>query len=209
VASCEPHRIRESGSVGFPTLQDLRAADTGHRTCEGSGKWRGGRRQRRAGGSARDQQDPNLPFNPSSFAPLRLCVSHKNFFAQRRKDAKFFRIKRSRFEARRHLGAYPIPDFQPSALFQSKIQNSKLPLVSCLPIKNPQSSILNPQSSIINLFLFLSHPKSKIQNSKSTPLLLSPVSCLLINHQPPQSVIRNPQSAISHAPPTVRMNPNQ
>jgi hypothetical protein len=128
------------------------------------GTWRG-RRQRRAGGSARDQQDPNLPFNPSSFAPLRLCASHKNFFAQRRKDAKFFRIKRSRFEARRHLGAYPIPDFPPSVLrppssvlFQSKIQN--------------------PKSKIINLFLSLSHPKFKIQNSKFkiAPLLLSPVS---------------------------------
>ena len=36
----------------------------------------------------RDQEFPNLPLDPSSFAPLRLCASPKNFFrakAQRRK----------------------------------------------------------------------------------------------------------------------------
>ena len=58
----------------------------------------------------RDQEFPNLPLDPSSFAPLRLCASPKNFFAQRRKGAKFFRIKISRFGARRYIGDYHIPN---------------------------------------------------------------------------------------------------
>ena len=63
-----------------------------------------------------DQKSTNLPFISSSFAPLRLCARQslhhgtfdsgcltanpfipvKSFLAQRRKDAKFFRIKKFR-----------------------------------------------------------------------------------------------------------------
>jgi len=60
--------------------------------------------------AARDQEYTNLPINPSSFAPLRLCASQKNILAQRRKGAKFFRIKISGFGVKRDIGDYHIPN---------------------------------------------------------------------------------------------------
>ena len=92
-----------------------------------------------------DQESTNLPFIPSSFAPLRLCARQslypgtfdsgcltanpfipvKSFPAPRRKDAKFFRI--GKFRIFRQNGIWVIA---------SKIINH-------------QSSIINHQSSII------------------------------------------------------------